>query len=131
LGIGQSLEVKSDGSYRLMMAQTGNYHGQFWQLVDLGDGKYAFRTASLGKGFSLDVINDGTNDTPWMAATGNYSGQFWTLALWGDGTYKLTNDFTGYEKSLDTYSDTHQPFLGTGNHSGQHWTLSQLTKIPV
>lgn len=78
----------------------------------------------------MDVINDGTNTTPWLAATGNYSGQLWTLAPWGDGTYKLTNDFTGPGKSLDTYSDTYQPFLDTGDHSGQHWTLTPLTRIP-
>lgn len=131
LGTGQSLDVKSDGSYLLKMAQTGNYSGQFWKLVDLGAGKYALRTAYLGDGFSLDVINDGTNNTPRMNATGNYSSQFWSLVPWGDGTYMLTNDFTGPEKSLDTYSDTHEPFLDSGDHSEQHWTLTQLTRIPA
>lgn len=129
LGMDQSLDVRSDGSYLLKMAQTGNYSGQFWKLVDLSAGKYALRTAYLGDGFSLGVINDGTNTTPQMKATGNYSGQFWSLVPWGDGTYRLTNDFTGPEKHLDTYSDTHEPFLGTGNHTGQHWTLIPLTKI--
>jgi M6 family metalloprotease-like protein len=130
LGADQSLDVIPDGSCRLRMGQTGDYSGQFWKLVDQGGGKYALRTAYLGDCFSLDVMNEGTNTTPWLAATGNYSGQFWTLAPWGDGTYKLTNDFTGPGKSLDTYSDTHQPFLDTGDHSGQHWTLSRLTSIP-
>ena len=130
LGADPSLDVIPDGSCRLRMAQTGNYSGQFWKLVDQGGGTYALRTAYLGDCFSLDVINDGTNNTPWLAATGNYSGQFWTLAPWGDGTYKLTNAFTGPGTSLDTYRDTHQPFLETGDHSGQHWTLTQLTKIP-
>jgi M6 family metalloprotease-like protein len=130
LGAGQSLDVIPDGSCRLTMAPTGDYSGQFWKLVDLGGGKYGLRTAYLDDCFSLDVINDGANTTPWLAATGNYSGQFWTLTPWGDGTYRLTNDFTGPGTSLDTYSDTHQPFLDTGDHSGQHWTLTQLTRIP-
>ena len=129
LGPGQSLDVRSDGSYLLKMAPTGNYTGQFWKLVPLGGGKYALRTAYLGDGFSLDVINDGVDNTPKMSATGNYSGQSWSLVPWGDGTYKLTNDFTGPDKALDTYSDTHDPFLGPGDHTGQHWTLTQLTKI--
>jgi M6 family metalloprotease-like protein len=130
LGPGQSLDVIPDGSCLLTMAQTGDYTGQWWKLVDQGGGTYALRTAYLGDCFSLDVINDGTNTTPWLAPTGDYSGQFWRLAPWGDGTYKLTNGFTGPEHSLDTYSDTHQPFLDTGAHSGQHWTLSRLGKIP-
>ena len=130
LGAGQALDVIPDGSCRLMMTPTGNYSGQSWQLVEFFGGKYGLRTEYLGDGFSLDVINDGTNRTPCLAATGNYSGQFWTLTPCGDGTYKLTNDFTGSAISLDTYGDTHEPFLETGDYSGQHWTLTQLTKIP-
>jgi M6 family metalloprotease-like protein len=130
LGPGQSLDVRSDGSCRLKMAPTGDYSGQHWRLVARSGGRYALQTSYLGECFSLDVINDGTNTTPWLAVTGNYSGQYWTLTPWGDGTYRLTNDFTGPQRSLDTYSDTHDPFLDTGDHSGQHWTLTALDRIP-
>jgi hypothetical protein len=129
LGAGQSLDVIPDGSGHLMMAPTGDYSGQHWKLVDMGSGKYALRTMYLGDDFSLDVINDGKDNSPWLAKTGNFSGQFWSLVPWGDGTYMLTNDFTGPAKHLDTYSDTHEPFLDTDDHSGQHWTLTPLTQI--
>ena len=100
-----------------------------WRPVDLGGGKYAFRTLYLGDNLSLDIINDGVNTTPWLAETGNYSGQSWSIPEWGDGTYKLTNDFTGPTNSLDTSRDTHAPFMGTGDHSGQHWTLTKIAKV--
>jgi M6 family metalloprotease-like protein len=129
-GPGQALDVKADGSGRLMMAATADYSGQYWRLVELGQGKYALRTLYLGDCFSLDVINDGTNETPWLNATGNYSGQFWSLTPWGnEGTYKLTNDFTGTEKSLNVYAESFEPFVGSGDHSGQHWVLTPLRKI--
>lgn len=129
LGPDQALDVSPDGSGGLMMAKTADQSGQFWRLIDLGAGKYALRTLYLGDCFSLDVINDSINDTPWLAPTGNFSGQSWTLTPWGDGTYKLTNDFTGPGKSLNVYSDSHKPFLDTGDHTGQHWELTRITQI--
>lgn len=129
LGQGKSLDVYNDGSYRLRMSESTDSPEQLWKLVDSGGEKYSIRNAYLGNYYSLDVINDDKNDTPFVAESGNYSGQVWTLTPWGDGTFKLTNDFTGPEKSLDTYSDTHQPFLSTGNHSGQHWRLIQEKTI--
>jgi M6 family metalloprotease-like protein len=129
LGRGQALDVKPDGSGHLMMAPSADVTGQLWRLVDLGGGRYALRTEYLGDGFSLDVINDGANITPWLAVTGNLSGQFWTLSPLNDGTYKLTNLFTGPDKSLDTYRDTHAPFLDVGDHSGQHWTLTPVSSV--
>src|SRR5262249_37343915 len=125
-GPGQSLDVKPDGSRHRKMAATGDYSGQYWRLVDLGRGRYALRTQYLGDCFSLDVINDGRNETPWLNETGNYSGQFWSLTPWGDGTYKLTNDFTGPGKSLNVYAGSFEPFVGAGDHSGQHWVLTPL-----
>jgi len=130
LGHGQSLDVKPDGSGRLMMAPTGDYTGQLWRLVARSGGKYALRTSYLGECFSLDVINDGINTTPCLAATGEFTGQMWTLTPWPDGTYRLTNDFTGPDTSLDTYGDTHDPWLNTGDHTGQHWTLTRAGPVP-
>jgi hypothetical protein len=127
LGPNQSLDVNPDGSRRLRMAPTGNYSGQFWKFTNLGSGKYGLRTQYLGDGYSLDIVNDGTNNTPWLADSGRYSGQHWSLTDWGDGTFKLTNDFTGAASSLDTYSGTHEPFMGTGDHQGKHWTLTRLS----
>lgn len=129
LGANCALDVNPNGSGRLMMAAVGAFSGQYWRPVDLGSGKYAFRTLYRGDNLSLDIINDGVNTTPWLAETGNYSGQSWSIPEWGDGTCKFTNDFTGPTKSLDTSSDTHAPFMGTGGHSGQHWTLTKIAKV--
>ncbi|MBV8956197.1 MAG: hypothetical protein JO179_18810, partial [Solirubrobacterales bacterium] len=121
----------NDGSGRIQMAATGDYSGQFWALVPRADAKYSLHTAFLGDCFSLDVINDGTNDTPWLAPSGDFSGQLWELTPLDDGTYRLTNDFTGPSKALDTYGDSpNAPFLNTGDFSGQHWTLTPLSQIP-
>lgn len=128
-GQGQALDVRPDGSCRLMMAGTGNYSGQFWRLADLGGGKYALRTLYLGDCFSLDVINDGVNETPWLYPTGGFTGQSWSLTPWGDGTYKLSNDFTGPERSLNVYDQSFELFVGPGNFSGQHWHLTPLRTI--
>src|SRR5262245_9073353 len=91
-GPSQSLDVHSDGSKRLKMAPSANFSGQRWRLIDLGGSKCALRTEYLGECFSLDVINDGKNQTPWLNQTGNFTGQSWTLTPWGDGSYKLWND---------------------------------------
>jgi len=129
LGASTALDVKPDGSCRLMMAAVGAFSGQYWKPVDLDGGKYAFRTLYLGDDLSLDIVNDGVNTTPCLAQTGNYSGQYWSVTEWGDGTCKLTNDFTGPAKSLDTYSNTHEPFMDTGDHTGQHWILTKIAKV--
>jgi hypothetical protein len=70
LGPGKALDVRPDGSGQLSMTPAGDQHGQRWRLVPRMGGKYMLQTAQLGDCFSLDVINDGTNRTPWLAATG-------------------------------------------------------------
>jgi len=131
LGPGQSLDVYNAGTSRLKMSTTADSPGQLWKLVDVGGGKYSLRTALSGDGFSLDVVNDGTNESLVLAETGAYSGQAWTLTRQDDATYKLTNDFTGPQKSVDTYSDTHEPCLGSGDSSGQHWKLTPVRELPT
>jgi len=69
-----ALDVKADGSGRLMMAPTADFSGQYWRVVDLGGGKYALHTLYLGDCFSLDVINDSAKETPLLNATGDFSG---------------------------------------------------------
>ena len=129
LGSGQALDVEPNGSGRLMMSSTGTFQGQFWRLVDHGGGRYALRTEYLGDGFSLDVMNNGRRDTPWLAPVGDYPGQSWALTPWGDGTYRLTNELTGPGKALDTAVDTDAPILAPGDFSGQHWILAPGKKI--
>ena len=64
------LDVNPDGSGRLMMAAAGDFSGQSGKPVDLGGGKYAFRTLYLGDDLSLDIVNDGVKC---LAQTGNYA----------------------------------------------------------
>ncbi len=64
LGANTALDVNPNGSGRLMMAPVGDFSGQYWKPVDLGGGRYAFRTLYLGDDLSLDIINDGVNTTP-------------------------------------------------------------------
>lgn len=129
-GPGFALDVKPDGTGRLMTASTGGYSGQYWRLVDLGGGKYALRTLYLGECFSLDVIADGNDDTPWLNATGNFSGQSWSVTPWGnDGSWRLTNDFTGADRSLNVQAGSFEPIVGPGDFSGQHWFLDPIRKI--
>jgi M6 family metalloprotease-like protein len=130
LGPGQSLDVLPDGSGRLGMAPSADNGGQKWRLIKRGTGKYGLQTSYLGDCFSLDIINDDTDRTPWLAHSGDHSGQYWTLTSWGDGTYRLANDFTGPQRLLSVDRATHQPVLEAGDHSGQHWTLTRLGKIP-
>ena len=108
LGANSALDVTPNGSGRLMMAAVGAFSGQYWRPVDLGGGKYAFRTLYLGDNLSLDIINDGVNTTPWLAETGNYSGQSWSIAEWGDGTCKLTNDASMVGTGIRTSGSTNQ-----------------------
>ena len=63
LGANMALDVNPNGSGRLMMAAVGAFSGQCWKPVDLGGGKYAFRTLYLGDDLSLDIIN-GVNPRP-------------------------------------------------------------------
>ncbi len=112
---GQALDVRPDGSGLLMMAPASDSPGQLWRLVPRSDGTYALRTSYLGDGFSLDVINDGTDTTPWLAATGHVTGQIWTLTAQPDGTYQLTSDFTGPDSSLEASGDALGPRLSTGD----------------
>jgi M6 family metalloprotease-like protein len=129
LGPGQALDVRPDGSGQLSMTPAGDQHGQRWRLVPRMGGKYALQTAQLGDCFSLDVINDGTNRTPWLAATGGFSGQQWTATPSGDGSLRLTNDFTGTGVALGVDTDSNEPCLQDGDSSGQRWTLTKLDRI--
>ncbi|EFY84485.1 hypothetical protein J3459_008307 [Metarhizium acridum] len=132
LGYSQSLDVENDNgansSGTLMMAASGSYSGQYWQLIPQSPGVYKLRTEFLGPDRVLDVWGD-DKTKPHLAEEGNYSGQLWTIESWGDGTWKLTNSYSGPDLHLDTYSDTHEPFLGDGDHTGQHWNINAIESI--
>lgn len=75
-----------------VIAATGNYSGQYWQLSPLGSGYYRLTNSYQGDGMSFDTWQ--------MATTGNYSGQYWLLEPVTDGVYRMTNDYLGVDTSL-------------------------------
>ncbi len=82
---------------------------------------------ALGEVFSLDVINDGTNNKLKMDTTGDYSGQSWIFKLENPQNvfFRLTNAWQGIGKSLDVVNNgikNDQLILSTtGKYSGQNW----------
>jgi hypothetical protein len=127
LGEGKSLDTYSE-SFEPFMGKTGNYSGQKWKLIPLGDNYFRLTNSFLGEEKSLDTYSD--SHKLFMGKTGDYSGQKWKLIPLDNGFYRLTNSFLGNRKSLDTYSDSHEPFMGeTGNYSGQKWKLIKIESI--
>lgn len=134
LGSASSLDVVNDNGVNsvgtLQMAATGDYSGQYWQIVGSPGSGYYLRTSFLGSNMRLDVTT-GTAPTPHLAPAAGDDGQIWTFTPWSDGTYRLTSKATGDGLHLDTYSDTKAPFMGDGDHSGQHWNITEIEPIPV
>jgi hypothetical protein len=91
---------------------------------------YRLTTQWLGDGKSLDILNDGTNNHPWLADSGPYSGQYWNLTPLGNGYYRLTTGWLGAEKSLDIINDgsnNNKPVMtNSGAYTGQYWKLTPL-----
>ena len=93
------------------------------------DAYYRITSYWQGAGKSLDIVNDGTNDHPWLGDSGPYSGQFWKLTPVGGGYYRLTTQWLGTGKSLDIINDgkNNQPVMSNSeNYSGQLWKLTPL-----
>lgn len=129
-GMGRSLDIVNDDIDRTpILADTGNYSGQMWDIEPLSNGYYRLTTQWQGKGMSLDVINDGTNNRVQLAPTGNYSGQYWKLTPQPGGYYRLTTQWRGDTLSLDIINDgtNRTPILApSGNYSGQLWRLTPI-----
>lgn len=126
-GDGKSLDVVNDGiNNQLVLAETGNYSGQYWRFTRLSDGYYRLTTQWQGMGRSLDVVNDGVNDKLVLAETGNYSGQHWRVERQPNGFYRLTTLWQGTGKSLDVVNDGTNNRLRlapSGDFSGQYWKI--------
>lgn len=129
-GQGRSLDIVNDDRDRTpILADTGNFSGQMWNIKRQSNGFYRLTTEWQGEGMSLDVINDGTNNRLQLAPTGNFSGQDWKLTPQGDGFYRLTTMWRGEGMSLDIVNDgtNRTPILArTGDFSGQYWKLTPI-----
>jgi hypothetical protein len=138
-GEGRCLDVVNDGGRRdrLVMADCGNYSGQYWVLMtEPGTRLERFQNAFSGGDMCLDVINDGANDRVHMAPCGNYSGQMWLVdpVQGGQGAVRLTNTFTGPGRCLDIVNDGANDRLtlaDCGNYSGQMWVMHSTDLRPA
>ena len=92
-----------------------------------GSGYHRLTNKSLGDSLSIDIVNDGVNNTLQMAATGERSGQHWLFTAVGSGFFRLTTQWQGPGRSLDVVNDGVNRFVqlaGSGNFSGQFWRVS-------
>ncbi len=132
-GDGKSLDVVNDGknNNRLVLADTGNFTGQYWKFTPVGGGYYRLTTEWQGNGKSLDVVNDGQgNNQLILAKAGKFTGQYWEITPWGNGYYRLTTQWQGVGKSLDVVNDgqgNDQLILAdTAEVSGQYWKITKV-----
>jgi hypothetical protein len=150
-GVGKSLDVINDGkNNQIILSKTANVSGQFWKLVPFAapapevkpepepiaaisiDTAAYYRISSMfsGEGKSLDVVNDGKNNHPWLDSNGAYSGQLWKFTPIIPGYYRLTCQWLGSGKSLDVVNDgknNDKPEItNSGPYSGQAWKLTPL-----
>jgi len=132
-GDSKSLDIVNDqkNNNQPILAQTGNYAGQLWQIVPAGNGYYRLMTKWQGSGRSLDVVHDQKNSyLPVLADTGNYAGQLWKIIALGNGYYRLTTEWFGLSKSLDVVNDGRNDnqlvMADTANYSGQFWKITRV-----
>lgn len=132
---GHSLDVVNDGAGNaeglIQMARTGNFSGQYWQIVPNGGaGTYALRTWFLGANRQLDVYGD-DKLKPHLANAGPYSGQIWKIAPWGDGTWHLENTYSGSDYYLDTVEGGPRVAMNQANigRPTQRWTITPIQDI--
>ncbi|WP_198954105.1 RICIN domain-containing protein [Moorena bouillonii] len=128
-GSDKCLDIINDANdNKPIMADCGNYSGQYWQIVATNkSGYYRLKTLFTGSDKCLDIINDSNDNKPIMANCGNYSGQFWQIeATNKSGYYRLKTMFTGSDKCLDIINDSqdNKPIMANcGNYSGQFWQI--------
>jgi len=112
------------------MQRTGNFSGQFWQIVQNGAGTYSLRNLFLGSTRQLDVY---TTDklTPHVAAAGPFAGQIWKIAPWGDGSWHLENLYSGKDLYLDTMEGGPRVAMNQANigRPTERWNITVIRDI--
>jgi hypothetical protein len=74
--------VYNGGERNLMphLANCADVSGQFWKLVESGDGHYRIQNMFGGSGRCLDIFNGGAYDNgPHLADCAAFSGQAWRV----------------------------------------------------
>lgn len=135
-GPAMNLDVYNGGPKNDMthLARQGDFSGQYWRLLDAGNGFYRLTTMFRGKNKCLDVYNGGArNNQVHLTDCANYSGQFWKISS-DRGYHRLTTQFRGVGKCLDIFNggpNNNQPHLtDCADFSGQYWSL-EATDKPV
>ena len=126
-GDGMSLDIVNDGKANNtpMLARTGHFSGQLWQLTPVDKGAYRLTTQWRGPGLSLAFTAGGR---PLLVKTANVPEQAWKVVPLGNGFHRLTTQAQGDGLALDIVNDgrAHQTpgFARTGDSPGQMWKLS-------
>lgn len=129
-GDGKSLDIiNNDTDDTPILANTGNYTGQFWRITRTPEGYYRLNTQWQGEGKSLDVA--GTQ--PVLARTDGESRQSWfILPSESEGYFIIANKTDDPRKHLDIINDgnNNKPVLTYfGNYLGQYWKFTKLHPV--
>ena len=127
-GEGKSLDIINDGkNNQPILAKTGNYSGQAWQITKVGADTYTLTTKWQGPTKKLDCIKGPNQNRPMLNKSKN-SGSVWKIVPIGSGYYKITNGWLT-DQSLDIINDGKNDKIQvakTGNYSGQAWKITKI-----
>ncbi|WP_163992879.1 hypothetical protein [Pyxidicoccus caerfyrddinensis] len=85
---------------------------------------YRLTTLWQGEGMSLDIINDGRNNTPILAKTAVVSGQLWKLMPEANGTWRLVTQWRGVGLSLANTAGNRPLLVNTAAAPEQLWRVT-------
>ena len=89
---GYSLDIINDGHAhedgKLQIAPTGNYSGQFWQLIPSPSGRYRMRTMYTGPDMYL-TVRDEDNLDPHLTAENGKTETLWHIIPYDNDTVKI------------------------------------------
>ncbi|MFP2929733.1 hypothetical protein ACLESO_31975 [Pyxidicoccus sp. 3LG] len=85
---------------------------------------YRLTTQWRGDGLSLDIINDGKNNTPILAKTAMVSGQLWKLLPEANGAHRLVTQWRGKGLSLANTAGNQPLLVDTAVAPEQLWRVT-------
>ena len=134
-GLDTSLDVNStSGSIgHVMMALTGPYSGQFWQLLPVGPAeqdRFLLATQYQGAQKKLGVYVDKGIYKPILVNASSTLDQTWIVKNVGSGKFSLSPSSYNGTLRLAVNSSTAEPFLTSAmENDSQHWAISALNYI--
>lgn len=134
---GYSLDIINDGHAhedgKLQIAPTGNYSGQFWQLIRSPSDRYRIRTMYTGPDMYL-TVRDEDNLDPHLTAESGKVGRLWHIVPCGNGTVKIKLNVSGRDYWLGSKHDTNwsrsqRPVLSHQEDQTQVWKAESVRPI--